>query len=88
MRLDEELEMYRGLLAARKAGRIPPLYVDCGRIALEVAPGCRRRIGIQQAKALAAGASLSDVLHRDLNPADRSWQARRRRYLRESGRAL
>jgi hypothetical protein len=82
------IEIIRGLLALRRCGRLPAIWVERGRILLDAGYGCRRPIGWRQAERLAAGEPLEAVLAAPppavttpkRRPAS-DWQARRAEYL-------
>jgi hypothetical protein len=59
--LEEQIAIVRGLLALRRSGRLPAIWIDQGRIAIEAGYGCRQRITWRQAARLAAGEPSDEV---------------------------
>jgi hypothetical protein len=84
--LERQIEIVRALLALRRAGRLPALWVEQSRILLDAGYGCRQRITWDQARRLAAGEPLEDVLSAPglaskLEPRPQDWRHRRSVYL-------
>lgn len=65
-RLEEQIKIVRALLALRRAGRIPAIWVEQGRISVDMGYGTQQRITWQQAARLAAGEPFDQVCPADL----------------------
>jgi hypothetical protein len=79
--LEHQIEIVRALLALRRAGRLPALWVEQSRILLDAGYGCRQRITWEQARRLVAGEPLEDVLGSPKQQSrDQDWSRRRRIY--------
>ncbi len=85
---DEQIEVVTRLYHLLRARRLPPVYIDRGRIEMETVPGCRRRVSWIQARRLAAGEPVDDVFapRAACRPRRDDWRIRRAEYLRATGR--
>jgi len=79
----DKVAVAQALYRLRRAGRLPPLWIDADIIQIETVPGVRKRLDWPAAARLAAGQPLDSATRRPRRKSrPNAWQARRRAYLR------